>query len=209
MAGSNIVQKSQEQREVSGQYNKCHNLSSDRKVFGSQFTQPLKRRSWVQYDKISLQHEWEKDSRFPISISHINHYCLSHANAHFSLSWSVHIDFFIYNKSHCTLLLLDWHPNKICNGKNTKPGEDNSLMQYAKPKHSTKTLAKLTWKTLSHLQFNSLNIVEPIPLSSTQCVMCVMAYIILYYLLGIQAQRKSSWPEKFMLQEVISQFCLM
>lgn len=65
-------------------------------------------------------------------------------------------------------------------------------MQYAKPKHSTKTLAKLTCKTLSHLQFNSLNIVETIPLSSTQCVICVMAYIILYYLLGIQAQRKSS-----------------
>lgn len=41
------------------------------------------------------------------------------------------------------LLLLNWHLNKLYNGKNTKPGEDDSLMQYAKHEHGRKTLAKV------------------------------------------------------------------
>jgi len=58
-------------------------------------------------------------------------------------------------------------------------------MQYAQPKHGRKMLAKVNlksqlkigcWKTASHVQFNSLNTVKPIPLSGTQCV---VAYIVL------------------------------
>lgn len=55
MVEINIVQVSQKQRKMSGQFNKCHNLILNPIVFGPQFTQPLMRRSWAQYDKISLQ----------------------------------------------------------------------------------------------------------------------------------------------------------
>lgn len=64
MVEINIVQVSQKQRKMLGQFNKCHNLILNPIVFWSQFTQPLVRRSWAQYDKISLQQKEKRSLDF-------------------------------------------------------------------------------------------------------------------------------------------------